>query len=518
MKKQINKLFAFLLAAAVTLSSYGCGVASENSDTLQAGEVNLSFVAINDIHGTIEQNADGLYGLSNTAEVIDSFSANYGKNDRLRDDVILFGNGDMFQGTAISNMSKGQAVIDAMNEMGFDGMGLGNHEFDWGLDVITAYFDGDASNGEANFPLIAANVYKKSASGYVADVSEDDNVVNGVVVNKSGVKVGLIGVIGPCENSILASRVEDYSFTHEYIAERVKTVATELKSEGAQIISLNVHYSEYYNNDFANIKNGDDYLIDVIFNGHSHQKYKTSETRGDGYTVPVVQGGSNNGAISYVKLTYNTENATFKVKDYGYRNITGNDKAFDKNVEYTIRNYKTRLIDSLPVLAVSGVTVRSGRDLAGYTGAVMTSAFGTDYAVSNYGGLRSNGNIVKGKKIKEDAFYKIIPFDNVVYVMEMQGTGLYRLFNEQSDYDYFGTKSGAKTLSTLEADESYYTVAIIDYVYTGNYFDPYRQYVRNDVSTTITLRDVLVADAALHGKNNIEWSYFGSPLIGRIYE
>ena len=245
MSKIFKKIVTFLVVAALSSSLFACefnpsgsGSAggSSGGSQLKPGDVELTFVSINDLHGSIEQNENGTAGISNTAAAIDKLSANYGKNGKdVRDDIVLFGNGDMFQGTAISNMSKGRSVIEAMNDMRFDGMGLGNHEFDWGLDTVTAYFDGDKSNGEANFPLVAANVYKKSASGYIADLSNDDNVVNGVIVEKSGVKVGLIGVIGPCENSILATMVSDYNFRQDYITDRVKEIAVELKKDGAEI-------------------------------------------------------------------------------------------------------------------------------------------------------------------------------------------------------------------------------------------------------------------------------------------
>ena len=47
----------------------------------------------------------------------------------------------MFQGTAISNYDHGKTFIDIMNEMKFDAMALGNHEFDWGLEVMQALND-----------------------------------------------------------------------------------------------------------------------------------------------------------------------------------------------------------------------------------------------------------------------------------------------------------------------------------------------------------------------------------------
>lgn len=528
MSKIFKKILVFLIVAALSSSLFACEFnpsgsgssgGSSGGSQLKPDNVELTFVSINDLHGSIEQNENGTAGISNTAAAIDKLSANYEKSGKdVRDDIVLFGNGDMFQGTAISNMSKGRSVIEAMNDMRFDGMGLGNHEFDWGLDTVTAYFDGDKSNGEANFPLVAANVYKKSASGYIADLSNDDNVVNGVIVEKSGVKVGLIGVIGPCENSILATMVSDYSFRKDYITERVKKVALELKNDGAEIISLNIHYDDYYNEEFASLESDGDYLIDVIFNGHSHSTYSKEVKRPDGSLIPAVQGGSNNKAFAYVKLTYSTENGHIEYNNYRYEKITEKNTAYDKKVEATVRNYKEKLITSLPVLAVSSVTISDRYAISDYVSKVAISALGTDYFASNYGGLRSTGDITAGNPIKEDAFYKIIPFDNAMYVVRMQGDGIYKFCTEQSSYNYYGYRKGVKQPEELEGDMNYYTVAIIDYVYLGEYFQPYIEYVdeKNTANTQLYLRDLLVEDARLCGKANKRWNYNNTPFITKL--
>ena len=536
MSKIFKKIVTFLVVAALSSSLFACefnpsgsgsaGGSSSGSSggssggsQLKPGDVELTFVSINDLHGSIEQDENGASGISNTAAAIDKLSANYGKSGKdVRDDIVLFGNGDMFQGTAISNMSRGKSVLEAMNDMRFDGMGLGNHEFDWGLDTITAYFDGDKSNGEANFPLVAANVYKKSANGYIADLSDDDNVVNGLIVEKSGVKVGLIGVIGPCEDSILATMVSDYSFRKDYILERVKTVASELKSDGAEIISLNIHYDDYYNDAFATLEDNGDYLIDIIFNGHSHSTYSKQVLRPDGSTIPAVQGGSNNKAFAYVKLTYSTENGDIVYNNYRYEKIKDSDTDYDEKVETTVRNYKENLIASLPTLATSAVTITDRYAISNYVSKVAITALGTEYFASNYGGLRSTGDITAGNPIKEDAFYKIIPFDNAMYVVRMQGDGIYNFYREQGDYNYYGYGMNAKHPEELEGDLNYYTIAIIDYVYLGTYFQPYMQYVdeQNTFNTQIYLRDLLVEDARLCGLANKRWSYNNTPFITKL--
>ena len=61
----------------------------------------------------------------------------------------------MFQGGAESNITYGDIVIDAMNIIGFDAMAIGNHEFDWGEEVLSSMAS------KMDFPLLGFNVYYK---------------------------------------------------------------------------------------------------------------------------------------------------------------------------------------------------------------------------------------------------------------------------------------------------------------------------------------------------------------------
>ncbi len=71
--------------------------------------------------------------------------------------TLIISAGDMFQGTAVSSMTRGRKpVVDAMNIIGFDAMTLGNHEFDWGIDVVLKYQDGKEENGEAKLSIFGS--------------------------------------------------------------------------------------------------------------------------------------------------------------------------------------------------------------------------------------------------------------------------------------------------------------------------------------------------------------------------
>lgn len=107
------------------------------------------FLMINDTHGAF---VDNQYpGVERLASLI----------KQLGDEYIKIANGDILQGSYISNILCGYPMIDALNNMNFNAYVIGNHEFDWGLDKIAEYKDGNLTNGEANFPFLGANIIDK---------------------------------------------------------------------------------------------------------------------------------------------------------------------------------------------------------------------------------------------------------------------------------------------------------------------------------------------------------------------
>jgi 2',3'-cyclic-nucleotide 2'-phosphodiesterase (5'-nucleotidase family) len=88
----------------------------------------------------------------------------------------------MFQGSADSNLLYGMPVLAAMNDLGFEAMAIGNHEFDWGIDKLQALSD------NAEFPFLAANIVMKGTN-ITPDFAEKF-----IIVNRNGVNIGIIGL------------------------------------------------------------------------------------------------------------------------------------------------------------------------------------------------------------------------------------------------------------------------------------------------------------------------------------
>ncbi|MBO4366542.1 MAG: 5'-nucleotidase C-terminal domain-containing protein, partial [Clostridia bacterium] len=504
------------------------GESSDEPDPAPAtGVKTVTFVSVNDLHGRIEQDDAGRNGIANTALGIDRLSAYYGDDDPdtdVRDDIVLFANGDMFQGTAVSNRSNGLAVLMAMNLLRFDAMGLGNHEFDWMLDTILPYWDGNNANGEADFPLLTANIRRLSAGGrLLADLSASDNIADGVIVRKEGLRIGLISCIGPLKNSILATAVADYEFTD--VTEAVARTAERLKREGADLICVSIHDGdaggiENYgaNREIALLKGPDGtYLVDVLFNGHTHTMQKGEISRPGGTALPVLQAGANNQGYGYVKIELDTATGEKTVRAFGCLYVQDLRAQCDPAVAEAVKRYAEELTAEDAVLAVSGVKLSSKRDYADYVGQIMIKACGADFAIGNYGGLRGTAGIDSQTKITLSHVYEMIPFDNTVYVVRITGKDLYKFYYDNEEFYYLGESGDVPRLAGLRNSVNYYTLAVIDYVYTSRYFDEARRKVRDEVQTGLILRDLLAEDIRCYGRDDVLWSPRKGPRLAQQY-
>ena len=97
--------------------------------------VNLTILSTNDFHGALEstiKDPETGQDLGSAASLAATIREERSMNP---DGTIYLDGGDSLMGTALSNFSKGRAVVALMNMIGLDATAIGNHEFDFGVDV-----------------------------------------------------------------------------------------------------------------------------------------------------------------------------------------------------------------------------------------------------------------------------------------------------------------------------------------------------------------------------------------------
>lgn len=449
-----------------------------NNETPKEGRIFI--YSVNDFHGIVYESGNSV-GLSKL------FGYLHTKKVENPDNTIILSAGDMFQGSALSSMSRGEIVLKAMNYSNFDAMTIGNHEFDWGLPEVTKYFDDSDTKTKASFPLLGANVVKKS-NGEIAP-----GLKPYTVFKRAGLNIGVIGIIGMGEeNDILTSYVKDYYFSDELTA--IKKYAKILREdEKCDIVIVSSHSdTSSINYTIANLTGSE--KVDAVFNGHTHQAYYSEESRKDkSAPMPVVQSGCYGRYVGVVILTYDYVN--HKVKDASAINSKATNVCTkkDSNIDILFDEYKEYVDIANEELGKSGMDLY--QQIGGlFCANTMVDKFSVDLGICNRGGIRGSGfPIDRGDMISYGDIFEIMPFENKVVIVELTGSVIInRLFSGANDYYFISTNVDVanKTINGVKIEShALYKVATIDFLYekAGQPFASGSNYV----NTNILFRDVI---------------------------
>ena len=450
---------------------------NDNIDNNDKKSTNVNFLMINDTHGAFVDTSSG-YSIGRVDTLVDELTAQNG-------DYILIHNGDAFQGSYVCSTLYGLPLVEAFNQMNFDCFVLGNHEFDWGIDKIAAYADGNPANGEANFPFLGANIYYKGTS------TRPNWIDAYTVVEYGDLKVGIIGVMGEThETSILTKYVADYDFVNpiNIIKEHATTLRTTLDCDVVVVASHD--YDETLNSKIASLSGNAE--IDAIFCAHTHQQINQTLTRSDGEKIAVVQNTHKNNLASEViiELDDNGEYGGFKNAFYSPSRY-----AISSDITTVINKYQY-LIDEADESLGTVNSYLNKSTLGNYaTDAMLNWNYegydfgGIDITIINTAGIRAT--ISSGEITRADVF-EVFPFNNTIVLVNMSGKDLKSLCKKNSSYLYIGVSKEIGSYSQLN-DNTIYQLAVIDYVFEGTYYTEFDKLSKNDyIETSIVLRDQLI--------------------------
>ena len=220
----------------------------------------------------------------------DSLSA-YKKQLEKDNYVTLMDAGDNISGDFIGAVSKGEYIIDIMNEVGYDSMIFGNHEFDYGMDILkdrVEQFKGDVLS--CNFKYIG---HKENKFNKVKPYK---------IIKYGNKKVGFVGVTTPFTivDSTPSYFQEDeefaYSFTgdnpEQFYACVQENINACYKQKANYVIVLSHlgegdEYIPYSSIDLINNTKG----VTAIFDGHSHKTFSHDVKDKEGNNVPLLTPG-----------------------------------------------------------------------------------------------------------------------------------------------------------------------------------------------------------------------------------
>lgn len=377
----------------------------------QEGDGNVTIYHTNDMHGYVTA-GDDVIGLGKIAALK--------AND---DDAILVDAGDATQGLPIASLTKGADIIRLMNVAGYDVMAAGNHEFDFGIDVLKQ------NVSLANFPILGANVLYNGSPLLEAQT----------VIQKDGYRIGFFGIsTTQTATSTNPEGMQGVTFANEI--ETAKEQVASLEAQNVDAIIAIVHCG---NGDAPvtskMIAQGVD-GIDVIIDGHSHtqENEKVEDTL-------IVQTGSNGGAVGQLELTFDGEKVTAQETLKTAADLVDVEPLAAVENEIASINANQQELLNTPV-AEFNTTLRAGnvgvvaitRVVETNLGDLVADAFkqkGEEFAngsmpvvaVENGGGIREkmpNGTITRGDLMA--AF----PFSNTLYMKVVTPNILYAMMQQ----------------------------------------------------------------------------------------
>ena len=138
-----------ILAALATVALIGCAGMSPGPEKDKT--YNITILHTNDHHGRFWKNGDGEYGMAARKTLVDQVRAEVAAAGG---HLLLLDGGDVNTGVPESDLQDAEPDFKGMNQLGYDAMAVGNHEFDKPPAVLAK------QRGWIQFPMLAANIYQ----------------------------------------------------------------------------------------------------------------------------------------------------------------------------------------------------------------------------------------------------------------------------------------------------------------------------------------------------------------------
>lgn len=441
----MNKLSKRLGAMAMVLTmtaSYVPAVFAEDAGTQEpdyTGWDTIKVFETTDVHGYITDVSSYKedtfeYRLAYFSKIV-----NDARNNDAYEDVLLLDTGDIYQGTPHSNLTYGAAMRAAYDQMDYDAVGLGNHEFDWDVKTYAtdakgtmAPYEIGSYKGDSDIPVLMSNLYYKD-SGERVEFTQDYTIVD-----KGNYKVGIVGWADDYSADIKASQIAPYTIDDN--REKLKELAEEVDKK-ADIVVILAH------SDPKSIaEEMDPKVVDLVAGGHTHKD--TNGTADNG--IDYMQGNCYAYGYSTAEIKVNPETKDVEVTTPEFKDISpkggdhsylyyndGNNTQLDPEVTkisqaawdavkgemYEVLGTVDQSITKDFIDETNGTSSIAGNWLVDMMLAA-TKDQNTVAAFANRGGIRANLEMAEGASSRDITvadIYTISPFGNRILTFAITG-------------------------------------------------------------------------------------------------
>ena len=410
----------------VQTSGAGQTVSGDSDDRTSDDETSVAGTKLvilhtNDMHGYV-QASDSCLGIGAVAQLKEDY-------EEQGYDVLLMDAGDYLQGSAFANLTQGESVVEVMNAAGYDAAALGNHEFDYGSDVL------EKRISEMDFPALAANITVDATGEPFTDQ-------NAVFTLSDGTKVGVFGLDTPTTGTASAPKnTAGLSFDKgEELYAAAQTQIDELKGQGCSIIVCLGHLGEIQSNDGNNAENivANTSGLSVVIDGHDHLVENQIVKDKEGNDVLIAETGY------YLKnigiLTYEDGKFTESLAEVG--TYKGSDPELEKMIADATAEVEASMQEVVAVtdFELYGEAAPGNRDRETNLGDFATDAIywqvsqadtAPDAVVLNGGAIRAS---IKAGEIKLLDIHNVFPFNNQLCTIEVTGAQLLEALEAATQY------------------------------------------------------------------------------------
>ncbi|WLR41375.1 5'-nucleotidase C-terminal domain-containing protein [Bacillus carboniphilus] len=386
------------------------GAASDHDPVLIQTDLhtkNITLLHTNDTHSKVWDDKYAGMGFAKIATLVEQY-------EQENPNTLMLDAGDTFHGTSFSTLVEGTSIVEIMNEIGYDAMAAGNHDFNYGYDRLLELA------GLTEFPVLSANVVYEETGERLLQPYTIEEV--------DGVKLGIFGLTTPeTAYKTHPANVEGIEFLDP--VEVANEMVAELEKQNVDTIIALTHLGTDASSTDTSIKVANEAPgIDLIVDGHSHTVDNTDE-HGNG--TLIVSAGEYTENLGVVNLTYEDGKLVSKEAETITKQQAETDgieedpevKALIDGIDAEHEEILSEVIGSTDVvLDGEREQVRAGEtNLGNLITDAMLAETGADVALMNGGGIRASidqGEITKGEVVT------VLPFGNYIQTIEVTGQTL----------------------------------------------------------------------------------------------
>ena len=423
--------FISLFVVGVLALTAGCANASE-ATTQSDADKTVTILFTNDVESAYDpipafwrDDIEMIGGLAEMTTLIDDIRSK-------EEAVFLFDAGDIFTG-ALAKRTNGALAFELMITMGYDAMGIGNHEFEYGTEIFAW------EKNRAPFPVLGANLFYKGTKNPFAQAH--------AIIEKNGVRIGVIGIMGQdAATAIIPSYIAPLDVLPP--AEIVQRSVDEIKDQVDLIVLLThqgrtapMQTDAEIDPRLARDIDADLALagavtgVDVMLTGHADAGTEEPVIHPETGTI-IMQTYGQATYLGYLQLVLDGETGKIKSRDGKLVPVDAVKYKPDPRIKAKLAASRAKFPDLYEV--VGSTTARMNRqyfdeaDIGNLFADIYRSAAKTDIGMSPPGSLRKD--MPKGD-IRRVDLVDIYPFVDDLRVMELTGEQLYAALEQSLSLD-----------------------------------------------------------------------------------